>query len=155
MRKMRTALITEANKGVGLEIARKLVDEGFFVFISSHDLQKGIEAVKELAAEGLGTVDVVQLDVNNQPSIDAARKEIGVKVDVLDLLINNAGIISDMPQSALGYCVYSINDVFERNYYGPTRVAHAFFDLMRKSAKPRIVNVTGDLGSQGVASAFG
>lgn len=129
MRKMRTALITEANKGIGLEMARKLVNEGFFVYMGSRDLQQGIEAVKKLAAEGLGTVDVVQLDVSNQLSVDAARKEIGVKIDALDVLINNAGIIGDIPQSAL-----------------------AFSDLMRKSPKPRVVNVTCGLASQAVAS---
>jgi len=149
---MRTALITGANTGLGLDIARKLVDEGFFVYMGSRDLQQGIEAVKELAAEGLGTLDVVQLDMSNQLSVDAARKEIGVKIDALDVLINNAGIIGDMPQSALGYCIDSIKEVFETNYYGPIRVVHAFFDLMRKSPKPRIVNVTCSLGSQAVAS---
>jgi len=152
MRKMRTALITGANKGISLEIARKLIDEGFFVYIGSRDLRKGIEAIKELAAEGLGTVDVVQLDASNQLSVDAARKEIGVKTDALDVLINNADIIDNMPQSARNYSIDSIKDVFETNYYGPIRVVHAFFDLMKKSLNPRIVNVTCGLGSQAVAS---
>lgn len=149
---MRTALVTGANKGIGLEIVRKLVDEGFFVYMGSRDLQQGIEAVKELAAEGLGTLDVVQLDMNSQLSIDAARKEIGVKIDALDVLINNTDAIDDMPQSAPGYCIDSIKEVFETNDYGPIRVLHAFFDLMRKSPEPRIVNVTCGLGSQAVAS---
>jgi NAD(P)-dependent dehydrogenase (short-subunit alcohol dehydrogenase family) len=151
MRKMRTALITGANKGIGLEIARKLVDEGFFVYIGNRDLQKGIETVKELAAEGLGTVDVVQLDRSNQLSVDAARKEIGVKIDALDVLINNAAIIGDMPQSALDYCLDSIKEMFETNDYESIRVVHAFFDLMIKSPKPRIVNVTCGLGPQAVS----
>ncbi|MFC6099995.1 SDR family NAD(P)-dependent oxidoreductase [Olivibacter domesticus] len=144
---MRTALVTGANNDIGLEIARKLVDEGFFVYMGSRDLQNGIEAVKELAAEGLGTLDVVQLDVNSQLSVDAARTEIGVKIDALDVLINNAAIIGDMPKSALGYCIDSTKEVFETNYYGTIRVVHAFLDLMRKSPKPRIVNVTYGLGS--------
>ncbi|MEH6308743.1 SDR family NAD(P)-dependent oxidoreductase [Olivibacter sp. CPCC 100613] len=144
---MRTALITEANKGIGLAIARKLIDEGFFVYIGSRDLQKGIEAVKELAAEGLGTADVVQLDVRNQLSVDAARKEIGIKIDALDVLINNAGIIDNMPQSTLGYCVDSVKEVLETNYYGAIRVVQTFFDLMKKSPKPCIINVTCSLGS--------
>lgn len=149
MRKMRTALITEANKGIGLEVARKLVDEGFFVYIGSRDLQKGIDAVKELAAEGLGTVDVVQLDESNQLSVNAARKEIGVKTDALDVLINNAGIIDDMPQ-AFVYCIDSIKKMLGMNHYGSIRVVPAFLDLMRKSPKPRIVNVTCCLGSQAI-----
>lgn len=144
---MRTALITGASTGIGREIARQLVDEGFFVFIGSRDLDKGIETMKELAFEGLGTLDVVQIDVTNKKSIDAARKEIEPKIDALDVLINNTGVIDNLSTSFIGYNTDVIKEMFETNYYGPIRVVNAFFDLMKKASRPPIVNVACYLNS--------
>lgn len=149
---MKKALVTGANKSIGLEAARQLAKKGIFVYIGSRNLQKGLEAAETLKAEGLNNVEVIQLDVSDQQSVNAARAEIGSKTGVLDILINNAGISGAMPQSALDYSIDAIKDVFETNFYGPIRVVHAFIDLMKKSPEPRIVNVTSGLGSQTMAS---
>ncbi|WP_414617546.1 SDR family NAD(P)-dependent oxidoreductase [Dyadobacter sp. 32] len=89
---MKKVLITGANKGIGFEMARQLAGKGYYVFMGSRDLKNGLNAVNILKAERLDNLEAVQLDVTNQQSVKAARIEIGNKTDVLDILINNAGI---------------------------------------------------------------
>jgi len=89
---MKTVLITGANKGIGFETARQLLEKGFFVFIGSRNIENGLQAVQKLNAEGFSNVEVVELDVTDPASVRLAREEIGNKVSVLDVLINNAGI---------------------------------------------------------------
>jgi NAD(P)-dependent dehydrogenase (short-subunit alcohol dehydrogenase family) len=84
---MRTVLITGANKGIGLETARQLLQKDFSVFIGSRNLENGLEAVKKLKAEGLTRVEAIQLDVTDNRSVQNAREEIGKKTEVLDVLI--------------------------------------------------------------------
>jgi NAD(P)-dependent dehydrogenase (short-subunit alcohol dehydrogenase family) len=94
---MKTALITGANKGIGLETAKQLLQKGFYVYIGSRDLANGQRAVEELKSQGLTGVAAVQLDVTDEASVKAAREEIGKKTKVLDVLINNAGINGGKP----------------------------------------------------------
>ncbi|QRQ62334.1 MULTISPECIES: SDR family NAD(P)-dependent oxidoreductase [Sphingobacterium] len=89
---MKTVLITGANKGIGFETARQLLEKGFFVFIGSRNIENGLQAVQKLNAEGFSNVEAVELDVTDPASVRLAREEIGNKVSVLDVLINNAGI---------------------------------------------------------------
>ncbi len=149
---MKTALITGANKGIGLETARQLARQGVFVYTGSRNLQNGLKAVEILKSEGISNIEAIQLDVTSQQSVDNAREEIGNKTDVLDILINNAGISGGDQQNSLNYSVDSIKDVFETNFYGPIRVTQAFIDLMQKSSEPHIVNLSSGLASQTVAS---
>jgi NAD(P)-dependent dehydrogenase (short-subunit alcohol dehydrogenase family) len=149
---MKKVLITGANKGIGYETARQFLQKGYHVFLGSRNKENGLEAVEKLKAEGLNNVEVIQLDVTNDESVKTARIEIGKKTDLLDILINNAGISGGEQQNSLAYSVDSIKDVFETNLYGPIRVTQAFIDLMQKSNKPRIVNLSSGLASQTVAS---
>ncbi|MGJ1242378.1 SDR family NAD(P)-dependent oxidoreductase [Sphingobacterium siyangense] len=89
---MKTVLITGANKGIGFETARQLLEKGFFVFIGSRNIENGLQAVQKLNAEGFSNVEAVELDVTDPASVRLAREEIGNKLSVLDVLINNAGI---------------------------------------------------------------
>jgi NAD(P)-dependent dehydrogenase (short-subunit alcohol dehydrogenase family) len=139
---MKKVLITGANKGIGFETARQLLQNGYYVFLGSRSLENGQAAVNELQAEGLNQVEALQLDVTSQESVDAAREEIGRKTDVLDVLINNAGINGGMPQSSLEAGVEQFQKVFDTNLYGVLRVTQAFIDLLRTSPEPRIVNVS-------------
>ena len=149
---MKKVLITGANKGIGYETARQLLQNGYYVFLGSRNIENGIEAVEKLKTEGLNNAEAIQLDVTNDESVKTARIEIGMKTDVLDILINNAGISGGEQQNSLDYNVDSIKDVFETNFYGAIRVTQAFIDLMRKSNEPRIVNLSSGLASQTVAS---
>ncbi|MCK8495780.1 SDR family oxidoreductase [Spirosoma sp. RP8] len=139
---MKQVLITGANKGIGFETARQLLQNGYYVYIGSRSLENGQAAVEKLKAEGLTQVEAVQLEVTNSESVRAAREEIGRKTDVLDVLVNNAGINGGMPQSSLEASVDQFERVFNTNLYGVVRVTQAFIDLLKKSAQPRIVNVS-------------
>jgi len=149
---MKKVLIIGANKGIGYETAKQLLQNGYYVFLGSRKLENGSAAVEKLKAEGLNNVEAIQLDVTDDESVKTARIELGKKTEVLDILINNAGISGGEHQNSLEYSVDSIKEVFETNFYGPIRVTQAFIDLMRKSSEPRIVNVSSGSDSQTVAS---
>ncbi|MFD2572732.1 SDR family oxidoreductase [Spirosoma soli] len=144
---MKTVLITGANKSIGFETARQLLQKGYYVYLGSRDGQKGQQAVDQLKAEGLNNVEPIIIDVDNLDSIKAARETLGQKTNVLDVLINNAGISGSFPQTALDTDITVFRQVFETNFFGVIETTQAFVDLLRQSAEPRIVNVTSGLGS--------
>lgn len=149
---MKSALVTGANKGIGLEVARILAQKGFYVYIGVRDLENGISAAENLKADGIGTVEAIQLDVTSQESVNAARTAIGKKAEILDVLVNNAGISGGFPQSALNATTAQFESVFATNVFGVARVTQAFIDLLQKSAEPRIVNVSSAMGSLTLAA---
>lgn len=149
---MKKVFITGANKSIGFETARQLLQKGYYVYLGSRDLKNGQEAVEKLKAEGLNDVEAVQIDVSNDESVKAARTEVGKKTEVLDVIINNAGITGGMPQSALEASIDQFKKVFDTNLYGVVRVTQAFIDLLKKSPEPRIVNVSSSQGSLTLAS---
>jgi len=142
MNTMKKVLITGANKGVGLETARQLLENGYYVFIGSRRMENGESAVLKLNQAGYSNVEAIQLDVTDQLSVDRARKKIESRTEVLDVLINNAGINGGMPQAALEAPAENFQKVMDTNLYGVIRVTQAFIDLLRKSDEPRIVNVS-------------
>ena len=144
---MKKALITGANKGIGLETARQLLRAGYYVYLGSRDLANGQQAVARLQAEGLDQAEAVQLDVTDAASVKAARAAIGQQTDVLDALVNNAAITGGLPQAALGAAVAAFEEVFATNVFGVVAVTQAFIDLLRQSPEPRIVNVSSSQGS--------
>jgi len=144
---MKKVFITGANKSIGYETARQLIQNGYFVYLGTRNLENGKEAVERLKAEGLNQVEAIQIDITNQESVDAARKEVGKKTDVLDVLINNAGMSGGMPQKPTTADVNVLQNVFNVNLYGAVRTTQAFIDLLKKSVQPRIVNVTSGLAS--------
>lgn len=149
---MKSALVTGANKGIGFETARLLAQKGFFVYLGSRNLESGLAAVQKLKADGISGVEAVQLDVTNSASVDAARILIGQKTEVLDLLVNNAGISGEYPQSALTSSIDQFKSVYDTNVFGVIRVTQAFIDLLKKSPEPRIVNVSTAMASLTVAA---
>jgi len=140
---MKKVLITGANKSIGFETARQLLQKGYFVYLGARDLDKGEEAASKLKAEGFDKVEAIKIDVADTASIAAARKQ----VDALDVLINNAGISGGFPQTTDSIDTSVIREVFDTNFFGPINVTKAFIDLLKKSDEPRIVNVTSGLGS--------
>ncbi|WP_281309943.1 SDR family oxidoreductase [Flavobacterium flavigenum] len=144
---MKSALITGANKGIGFETAKQLLENGLYVYIASRDLKKGLQAVDKLKAQGFSNLEAVQLDVTDENSIKTARKEIGKKITAIDILINNAGINGGMPFTALEARTDQFLAAFDTNVFGVARVTKAFIDLLQKSTEPRIVNVSTSVGS--------
>lgn len=149
---MKSALVTGANKGIGLEAAKRLAGNGFFVYLGSRNLENGLSAVEKLKAEGISNIEAIQLDVTNQESVNAARKVLGEKTDTLDVLINNAGISGVLQQSALETTIDQFKEVYETNLFGVIRVTQAFIDLLRKAPQPRIVNVSTAMASLTMAA---
>lgn len=144
---MKTVLITGANKSIGFETARQLLQKGYYVYVGSRTLTNGLQAVEKLKADGLTNVAAIQLDVSDQASVEAARAEIGAKTNVLDVLINNAGISGGLPQTATTASIDTFKLVFETNLFGVVRVTQAFIDLLKNSTEPRIVNVSSSMAS--------
>lgn len=144
---MKTVLITGANKSIGFETARQLLQQGYYVYLGARDTEKGLAAVKVLHDEGLDQVEFLLIDVDDQASITTAREVLGKKIAALDVLINNAGISGAFPQTSLGANIKTFRQVFETNFFGVIEVTQAFIDLLHQSTEPRIVNVTSGLGS--------
>jgi len=144
---MKSALVTGANKGIGLEVAKRLAQHGFFVYIGSRNLESGEAAVQQLRALGLTTLEAIQLDVTSPESIRAARVAIGEKTPVLDVLVNNAGISGGLSQPALHATLAQFRAVFETNVFGVAGVTQAFIDLLSAAPQPRIVNVSSAMAS--------
>ncbi|GAB3641366.1 SDR family oxidoreductase [Spirosoma arcticum] len=149
---MKSALVTGANKGIGLEVARQLAQQGFFVYLGCRNLENGLAAAQKLNADGINQVEAIQLDVTDSESVWAARAVIGEKTSVLDVLVNNAGISGGIPQSALDATIDQFQEVYETNLFGVVRVTQAFIDLLKQSDEPRIVNVTSSMGSLSLAA---
>jgi len=144
---MKSALVTGANKSIGYEVARQLAQKGIYVYLGSRNLDNGIAAVNKLNAEGLKNVEAIQLDVTNDESVENARVEISRKTQVLDILINNAGIFGGYPQGALNITIDQFKTTYDSNVFGVVRVTQAFIDLLKISSEPRIVNVSSSQGS--------
>lgn len=144
---MKKVLITGANKSIGYATACQLLQQGYYIYLGSRNLNSGLEAVEKLKAEGLNQVEAIQIDVSNEESVKTARVEIGKKTESLDVLINNAGISGGMAQTGTDTDIAVYKQVFDTNFFGVVLVTQAFMDLLHKSPQPRIVNVTSGLGS--------
>ncbi|RYZ21837.1 MAG: SDR family oxidoreductase [Chitinophagaceae bacterium] len=144
---MKKALITGANRSIGFEAAKQLLQQGYYVYLGARDAEKGAQAAAQLRAEGLPNVEALTLDVSSRESVRAARATLGEKTKVLDVLVNNAGILGGWEQASTGMDTGTIRDVFDTNFFGAIEVTQAFFDLLAAAPAPRIVNVTSGLGS--------
>lgn len=144
---MKKAFITGANKGIGFETARQLLQQGYYVYIGSRNLQNGLRAVDKLKAEQLVNVEAIEIDVTDEHSVNSARAAIGSQTEVLDVLINNAGISGGAPYTALEAGREQFLSVFNTNVFGAASVTQAFIDLLKRSAAPRIVMVSTSVGS--------
>ncbi|RKE16896.1 SDR family NAD(P)-dependent oxidoreductase [Streptomyces sp. TLI_171] len=141
---MTTILITGANKGLGYESARRLVEAGHTVYVGARDAVRGNAAAAELGAR------FVQLDVTDDASVAAAAA--AVEADGgLDVLVNNAGIeVRSAGGAIVGAAELTadvMREVFETNVFGLVRVTHAFLPLLERSAAPVVVNVSSGTAS--------
>ncbi|MFD2943328.1 SDR family oxidoreductase [Flavobacterium notoginsengisoli] len=143
---MKKAFITGANKGIGFESAKQLLQQGFYVYIGSRNFSNGLQAIEKLQTEGFTNVECIQIDVTDENSVKNARTELGKKTEILDVLINNAGI-NGIPQNTTEATADNFKKNYETNLFGAVRVTTAFIDLLKKSDEPRIVNVSSSMGS--------
>ncbi|HEY4110717.1 SDR family oxidoreductase [Puia sp.] len=142
-----TALVTGANKSIGLETVRLLAGAGYHVFLGSRDRERGEAAVAGLRSAGFDAVEMVLLDVTREESVQEAFTALSGRVERLDVLVNNAGIPGQFQQAPSAASHENLERVFETNLFGAVRMIRVFIPLLRKSPRPRIVNVTSDLAS--------
>jgi NAD(P)-dependent dehydrogenase (short-subunit alcohol dehydrogenase family) len=146
----KVALITGANKGIGLETARQLGKLGFTVLVGARDAAKGEAAAATLKSEGIDARPVV-LDVVKSSDIAAATALVEKDFGQLDVLINNAGVLADpggfAGNSAATVTVSHLQETFATNLFGAVALTQALLPLLKKSPAARIVNVSSILGS--------
>ncbi|KAK9742926.1 hypothetical protein RND81_03G206000 [Saponaria officinalis] len=168
----RYAVVTGANKGIGLEVCRQLASQGVVVVLTSRNEKRGLEAIDELRKSGLSSeiLEYHQLDVTDPTSVASLADFIKVKFGKLDILVNNAGMLGatadidalkaagffDMPRptekQTLSYAdmlkqTYELaEECFETNYYGVKRNVEALLPLLQISDSPRIINVSSGAG---------
>ncbi|ASY33169.1 MULTISPECIES: SDR family oxidoreductase [unclassified Streptomyces] len=145
----KTALVTGANKGIGLAIARGLADLGFTVAVGARDEARGTAAAESLRAEGARSF-AVALDVTSEESVAAAARTVAEEAGRLDVLVNNAGIsgsTEDGAQDPTTLDLDVVRTVLDTNVFGVVRVTNALLPLLRRAPSPRIVNVSSTMGS--------
>lgn len=148
----RVALVTGANQGIGLQIAKELVGHGLTVLVGARDLEKGKAAAQEIGERA----HAIQLDVTDQASIRAAAEHIRSEFGRLDVLMNNAGISRARPNQSFEAAVKTnllidapiedVRAVFDTNVFGVIAVTQAMLPLLREAPAGRIV-ITGSSGA--------
>ncbi|MFG3288394.1 SDR family oxidoreductase [Streptomyces sp. NPDC048179] len=134
----RTALVTGADKGIGFHVARLLAEEGWTVHVGSRDTGRGERAVLEIG----GAARLLVLDVTDPGSVERAA----TRIERLDVLVNNAGVQPVTgPPAATG--VEDLRRTYETNVFGVVAVTNAFLPALRRSAHPRVVNVSSGTAS--------
>ena len=136
------ALVTGANRGIGLEVVRQLVERGWRVFLTGRSLA----SVRKAASSIGSSVVPVPLDVTSRISVEAAFHVVSQAVDHLDVLINNAGILDQDDESIFELHAQRLRRMFETNTIGALLVSQAFLPLLRKSESGRIINVSTEAG---------
>ena len=142
----KVALVTGANKGIGLEISRQLAQAGIKVLLGARDSARGQQAAAGLASDGLD-VEAVSINLNDERTIAATVETITGRYGRLDILVNNAGIVDaeDGPPSVGS--VAAARRLMETNFIGTLAVTQAMLPLLRQSKAGRIVNLATTLGS--------
>ncbi len=149
MNNKKTALITGANKGIGLETARQLGRKDITVLVGARDAEKGKRAADKLRGEGIDAHAIV-LDVSDPGSIQKAAAQIEKDFGRLDILVNNAGVMADDRGKKVSEQSLAMwRETFETNVFGLIATTNAFLPLLRKSEAGRIVNLSSILGSTG------
>ncbi|MDN4525105.1 SDR family NAD(P)-dependent oxidoreductase [Fictibacillus fluitans] len=139
------AFVTGANKGIGYELVRQLLEKEYHVFLGARDEELGQQAVESL---GFSNVSLVLVDISDIHSIQYAKHRILEVTDHLDLLINNAGIAPDFNIKPSELKVETLRSAFDVNFFGTFHMIQEFLPLVQKAPRGKIVNLTTDMASQ-------
>ena len=144
--RVRVALVTGANRGIGFEVCRQLAAAGFVVLLTVREATKAQAAAEALSS--VGRVEPLVLDVANADSIAKAAEEVASQYNCLDVLINNAGIHYDTWEKVEDADIEgTVTEAIRTNLLGPWRTSKAFLPLLGRSRAGRIVNVSSEAGS--------
>lgn len=150
MSSQKIALVTGANKGIGLETSRQLAEKGAKVYMGSRDQTRGERAVSELRSKGLD-VELVILDMTKRAHFVAIKELLETRHGRLDILINNAAIQIEDPtwsqNTTTSVSPDVLRETFEVNFFGLVELTNLLLPLIAKSDAGRIVNLTSILGS--------
>jgi NAD(P)-dependent dehydrogenase (short-subunit alcohol dehydrogenase family) len=141
---MTTVLITGANRGIGLELARQYAGDGAEVIACCRD-PAAASALNELAASSDGRVRVMPLDVADEGSIAALQRALGDQP--IDILVNNAGVMGPRAQSADRIDADGWLATLKVNALAPMLVAQALRDNLRRGHDKKLVAITSGMGS--------
>ena len=145
------ALVTGANRGIGLETVRQLAQQGITTYLAARQLSAAQEAVAKLASEGIHKVYALKLDVTNAGDRSAAAQQIEKQFGYLDILINNAAAIPRdatlLDKRTVETSEQELREAFETNVFAVLLLTHDLLPLLRKSDAGRIVNLSSTLGS--------
>lgn len=144
------ALVTGADSGIGLEIARQLAQAGLIVLMGARDPDRGQKAANDLAADGLETA-YVPLDVTDEASIAAAAEHISASRARLDILVNNAAIGAAADGLPGKVSLSTVRRIIKSHFIGHLGVTQAMLPLLRRSAAGRIINLSSPFGSMAIA----
>lgn len=151
----RVAFITGANRGIGLETARKLGALGIAVVLGSRDEAKGREAADELHAEGIASAEAVRFDVNRPDDHQQIARFLDERHGKLDILVNNAGVSLEKVDfgapggfnTTLTVTQETLHQIFETNFFALVALTQTLLPLIRQAPAGRIVNLSSILGS--------
>jgi len=143
----KVALVTGSSSGIGFETCLALAKAGYQTFASMRDVKKG-DKIKEIAKKENLPINVIELDVNNDESVDSAIKQVVSDGGRLDILVNNAGY------GQFG-CTedVSIDDFkkqFETNFFSIVKIIKKVSPIMRNQNSGIIVNVSSVIGRMGL-----
>ena len=137
---MPLALVTGANRGIGRETARQLADLGYEVIVSARDPGRAREAAEAIGGRPL------ELDVSDPASIGRAAAAVTADPGALDVLVNNAGVVTDGGMPGTDPDFDAIQRSLDTNLFGAYRLTVALLPLLRRSEHPRVVNVSSGMG---------
>jgi NAD(P)-dependent dehydrogenase (short-subunit alcohol dehydrogenase family) len=143
---MRVAVVTGANRGIGLEVVRQLAHDGYTAILGARDHDRGEAAAGALREEGLD-VQARRLDVSDPAGVADFGEQLARDFDGLDALVNNAAIHYDTWQRATDADFDVVREAFETNVLGAWRTVEACLPLLRRSPSARIVNVSSGAGA--------
>ena len=146
MKSKKIALVTGANRGIGLEVCRQLAERGLQVFLSARNLHAGEKASAQLRQLG-GNVAFVPLDVTSPTSVQNAARTVAAQIDHLDVLVNNAAILEGDNSSILNVSEELLHKTLLTNAIAPLLVTQAFMPLLAKGEHGRVINVSSGSGS--------
>jgi NAD(P)-dependent dehydrogenase (short-subunit alcohol dehydrogenase family) len=149
----RVALVTGANRGLGLETSRQLLAKGLNVVLTGRD-EDALRRAAVALAQREGCVMIVRMDVTDARSITSARRAIEGQFGRVDVLVNNAAVLLSEQEDVLSIAAEGYQRTFDTNVFGVIEVCRVFVPEMARAGYGRIVNVSSGAGQLATMSTY-